>query len=1422
MTAVIGDRTGIRTGRFRPTRAGVINLWDYRDEEFVFAEGRLVLRGPNGSGKTKALEVLFPFVLDGRIEPRRLNPFAGEDRTMKSNLLYRRQQSSYGYVWMEFARPVTDEHPADTVTVGIGLQAQRHSDRVKRWCFLVDGRVGVDFSLLSGDDRPLTRKQLVEEVGADAVRDSPSEHRAAVDARLFGLGRERYEQLLSLVLTLRRPQLAKNLDPVKLSDTLSDGLRPLDDHLLVEAARSFDDMEAVQRTLDGLVAADEAARTFLTAYTTYLRTHARAAADALSRRRADVATRRDALLAALTHRREAETSRETAAQRVHDAELSAGRLRAHLDRLKSSTAYQAHEQLVDLHRLVGQLETAAGGAKDRLAKRRAATERCAADVRTAEAALRELDAELTRTAATLSADAADAGIGWSADDAAEDGFTDRVAAGVTARDDDVRAVRTATTELRRAEDSRARAETALQQARSAAEAAEAQEREAADRVDAARSEARQRLAGWADRHAATLTELAVPGLLDALATTLDQVGEPDAADPRTAFSRHTAEAAQARRDELARLRQARADIATEIAELEAERELIAAERDDAPPAWHARPAPREQRAGAPLWRLVRFADGLDEADAAGLEAALQAANLLDAWIHPDDAATTAAMTDGEADGYLVALPVAARPSGDTLATVLVPEQTDDVDPSRVAAVLESVALQETLDAAGAPAVSRGGRFAQGIQLGAFGKQAPEYVGATARARRRRARLEEIDRRIANTSARLDDTDRLISRAITVLDAIDAATTELPRVAGILDALRHHDRAAGVLRARREAVESAQSTLDQAVAEAGAADRALRRTAAERSIAPDAVDATAAAVARFDRTAAQLAGIRREASGARRTVGSERDRLTAAEAEQSEASREADVAELRHAEEAERLATLQQTVGAEADEVLAEVERAQRDIQAAETELSAAHEAKETAAGALAKAEADREASHEALRVALGEERDDAEALAPFAQSDLLALLRCPTGLRWPAQPSDWVAPERTCEAVMAGHDGDSGLPQPVIALHDAVLAATRDLTPSEASVKQSSTRLTRALDELQAQLSAAGHDYRPEWDSAEGIIVVRVADEQGFAPVGAFADRIAEARRDQEQLLTDSERRILEDALLTQLARQLHERTVDARDLIGRMNTEMRGRAMSSGLTVGVRWELADSLDEEHRGVARLLDRDADGLGPDELARMRAHFASRIKAARAAKPDRAYRELLGEVLDYRRWRSFSFFLHPPGGGEERLTRARHGQLSGGEQSVSLHLPLFAAAHTMLNSADPHCPRLLALDEAFAGVDDKGRTELFGLSAEFDFDLCMTGYDLWATYDTVTAAAHYDLSHSPAEHTVSALLMLWEGGQRAELTADLDGDLAAALGSPQTRRRARRGTGLLDDPEPEADDGLFDDGPSDDTGEPGQR
>jgi hypothetical protein len=262
--------------RFRPARAGVINVWDYVDEEWAFADGRLALRGHNGSGKTKALEVLFPFVLDGVADSRRLDPFSGENRTMKSNLLYRGQESEYGYVWMEFARPAGGG-PAntETVTLIIGMRAHRSTDGVRTSFYVTGRRLGVDFGLLSADSRPLTDRQLRACLEPDAWRKTATEYRDLVDTRLFGLGRERYAQLLDLLLALRRPLLAKDLDPGKVSDTLSSGLSPVDENLVQQAARDFENLAAVQKLFDDLTAAKAATGDFLVHYEAYLRAHVR-------------------------------------------------------------------------------------------------------------------------------------------------------------------------------------------------------------------------------------------------------------------------------------------------------------------------------------------------------------------------------------------------------------------------------------------------------------------------------------------------------------------------------------------------------------------------------------------------------------------------------------------------------------------------------------------------------------------------------------------------------------------------------------------------------------------------------------------------------------------------------------------------------------------------------------------------------------------------------------------------------------------------------------------------------------------------------------------------------------------------------------------------------------------------------------------
>ncbi|WP_019925834.1 SbcC/MukB-like Walker B domain-containing protein [Nocardia sp. BMG111209] len=1498
--------------RFVPTRAGIVNLWDYRDQEFCFADGRLVLRGPNGSGKTKGLEVLFPFVFDGRIEPRRLNPFAGEERTMKSNLLYRKQDSAYSYVWMEFARGDWDD--PEVVTVGIGMRATKSSDKVTRWYFVADGRVGVDFSLIGTDDRPLTRKQLAEQVGTDAIVDRPLDYRAAIDARMFGLGLQRYDQLINLILTLRRPQLAKNLDPRGLSQALTDGLRPLDDQLILDAARSFSDMEEVGRTLEGLVQADTATRAFVGVYRKYLAVQAKSDVDQVGARLEAVTHAGTALFAATALRERRESERTAAEARAEEADRGYEQSLADRETLQRSGAYEGKQQLDDLADAVRRLETSAAVHRDKATKARQVVEQRAGEADHARAALETAVAARNRGEDELRTAAEEAGTDWSAvpETARAEQLTVTVRSHAEERDADVRAVRQALVLVDTAETDRSRAERAAQRAADQRDTATAALAEAEAGVTLARANTAAALREWWT----TQREVFGPGadLLPALDAA--QAEGHDGPTPAEVLAEHTEPLIDAIRGRREQARTAAARAADDLAGLRAEQQRVAAENDDAPPPFAARTDDRAGRPGAPLWRLVRFADQVTADQAAGIEAALQAANLLDAWLCDDTA-----LPAHESDQFLRPLPPHLRPAGRTLADVLVVDEDvadgdnrprDDgataadrhgtngestgnvaadttgyasttgmnsgtvaahgprvsgirsVSADFVAAVLSSIALDDSAvtgpgrssigpSAESAPAggpspsadgtrtasggapptatdhgrgadsssgraqattagspkdpfdadspentsgsvdpvvIGTDGHYRQGVQLGRHTKAQAEFIGATARARRRTARLGELATAVATAAAAERQAHAEEQAATAELTRISAAAKALPRTTAVFAAQRAVAEAAGVLRERTETAAHAERDLDQAVAAHTAADKKARAVAAGRRAPrdPAALDALAAAIRHFENTGTTLLRLRgdqqREAERRREAD----DRLAESRDLAEAFAEEAEAAQSGYQEQLRKLETLRDALGAGAADIDRELELARERIDAARAEQKSARKAAADAIEGVGSAEGAYRAANDALRTALTELLADVKALAPYARPDLLSLLGAAAG-RWPATEGAWSTPEQLLYRIETGgpHAEPRVLPEEVQQLFDSLSAATTSVRAGEAVRKSTRSAVTAALQEFDAALAATGQDYRLQWDAADGLTVVQVHDEQGAAALADFAERIAGARSDQELLLTDAERRILEDALLSGLAQQIHERTGDARQLIARMGTEMKQRRMSSGNTIGVHWVLADTLSESARAVCKLLDRDTTDLSSDDLATVRAHFAAEIRAARAAHPERSYPEILATTLDYRTWRVFAFTLITADGTEDRLTVARHSALSGGEQSVSLHLPLFAAAHVMLDSADPQAPRLLALDEAFAGVDDNGRSELLGLSVDFDLDLFMTGYDLWITYDHVPACAHYDLAHSAAENTVSATLLVWDS---RDLLAEHDGsDLTTALGSPNRRRVA---------------------------------
>jgi SbcC/RAD50-like, Walker B motif len=101
--------------------------------------------------------------------------------------------------------------------------------------------------------------------------------------------------------------------------------------------------------------------------------------------------------------------------------------------------------------------------------------------------------------------------------------------------------------------------------------------------------------------------------------------------------------------------------------------------------------------------------------------------------------------------------------------------------------------------------------------------------------------------------------------------------------------------------------------------------------------------------------------------------------------------------------------------------------------------------------------------------------------------------------------------------------------------------------------------------------------------------------------------------------------------------------------------------------------------------------------------------------------------------------------------------------------LAASIPLFAAASSYYSSAaSPHAPRLVLLDEAFAGVDDRARAKCLGLLAAFDLDVVMTSEREWGCYAEVPGLAIAQLSRIDGVAAVLVTRWEWDGTARTRI------------------------------------------------------
>jgi len=1325
------------TERWQPLRLGLVDLFYYDDEQFWFHDGRLLLRGNNGTGKSKVLALTLPFLLDGSVLPRRVEPDADPKKRMEWNLLLggtHPHNERTGYAWVEFGRRDTDGSEYFT-TLGIGMKAAAGRGLVKTWYFTTTRRIG-DLRLLDATRTVLTAERLRDElVGSGQVHSTQEAYRRAVDEALFRLGEERYAALIDLLIQLRQPQLSKRPDEKALSAALTEALAPLDQAVVADVAESFRSLEeervGIADAKDTLGAAED----FLKHYRTYAKVAAR-------RRTTAVRTANSVYEWAGRDLREveaelAEASAEVAqlAGQQEVAGQRQGVLQGQEQALRASPEMREADRLDQAETAATDVETRATAAETDVGQ---ADTRARQEAEKAQAAVRR-HGEAARVAEQHETEAqrlaGEAGLVAEHPQIAVDAESARRA--LTRRREQITHVRSVARESQNAD---ARAD----QQRSALDAAEATAAGRAEDVRAAGEGVAGAAATYGDRvrdYLGELTVIAPEASPDELASAAEDwarslEGESPA---RAAVETAAATALQAlgrRRaaaeHEATRLSGLLEDVTARIAELESG-------RDPEPPGVPGRdPRAREGAAGAPLWRVTDFAEGVPDADRVGVEAALQSAGLLDAWLFPDGSV--------QAAGDVVLGPAGPAPAGASLGAVLVPAVGPDagIPETVVVDVLARIGLGE--ESGAAVWVDRAGQWGAGPARGSWAKQRAEYVGASAREAYRREVLAglrdehaALDEQVARTRESMAALDRQVAL---VLDERAGYPAQIEH-----DLVAAHERVAAAereLAQARAGVATAQETWERAASAAGQARAELAEAAASLGTGTthEELDQRWAAVGAYAEALVEL----RASAGTAAAATTAREEATerAAEAAQTLEERTGIARELRT-----KAATLRARADALRESARASVAELQARLDEITAELTAVAAGLKRVVQEQLKAAGRHGMLEEKVRD-LGQRREETAAarereivaLRTFVATGVLRVALPELAVPDPAAYDEWnltaaLSLSRTAEQQ---------------------LEATDESDDAWSRVQQ---RVSTAQTELAAQMSRHGHTA---WVEQHGdVLVARVRYLADEVDIDRLVQRLATDVADRERLLSAREREILENHLVNEVAGHLHELLLAAEGQIDRMNRELAERKTSTGMQLRVRWRGRVDGPAGLNAARDLMVRSDATWTPADRAAIGDFLQARIAEVRDADPTSGWQEHLEQALDYRQWHSFVVERWQHG-----QWRSASGPASSGEKVLAVSVPLFAAAASHYNSAGPHAPRLILLDEAFAGVDDDSRAKSLGLLATFDLDVVMTSEREWGCYPQVPGLAIAQLSRVEGVDAVGVTRWRWDGRRRERL------------------------------------------------------
>lgn len=1356
--------------RWTINRIGLINFWYYDEQEFEFSDGKLLLRGANGSGKSVTMQSFIPLLFDGNKSPERLDPFGSRARKLENYLLgedERNKDENTGYLYMEFVKPETENY----LTIGMGLRARRGRP-VEFWGFTItDGRrIGTELMLYKdiGEKIPLSKIEMRNRIGAGGeLTESQHEYMEMVNKHLFGYEDiDEYDELIKLLVHIRTPKLSKEFKPTVVYEIMNNSLQPLSDDDLRPLSEAIENMDKIRDQLEMLKESKKAADRLKNEYDKYNRfilleksKEFINASDRLDNAKKE-ATRLD------KQSREYLELHNKAEEERHKLVQLQEALEHRKQQLEEHDGFKAKQEIVRFEARIEELNSKAQSKEEAMEQKRSRerTLRMKADelIRQRDQREGQIDGLLEEMSGFADSFFFDEHR-FASDELKEDLYKPYEFKLLKVETDRYRSkianTRKALEEQQRKEQSYDAALKELEYGRKDREDARREQEKAENLFAEIKVEFIENVYSWEKNN----VHLKIPhDQMPNIARVVHAYGADATYDDIKAEARRhyiTAEKSMNRHilehEEIKK-------------SYEEKRQLKQQELEE----WRARKDPGPLRTAKveayrkmldeaeipyiPLYKAVDFRTEVDAATRGRIEEALGDMGLLDALIIPKKhISKLPSIPEDAGDRYIVPNPQFFKQELSMLLKPVVPKDEaityEDIDN-----VLKSILLEEENDNA---FINEKGKYRIGLIKGATTQiSSPRFLGIEARRLYRQQVIDALVLEIVQIKKEIEEQSGAIQEWTQKLKELEKELEGFPGREDLETSLSTLDAAVKLLLARENEVARRQEVSDRLYTELKNARDKVRESAFGLQI-PLALE---------------------DFEEAESSAGTYRDRLSELETKHSGL-----------------LATVQGILVNEEqiEEVLGDIDAIWADLRSIKCDIE--------------------EDSHKRDNLEQVLLQTDYEAIRAEVESCIQGLSEIPQKLEVAIRSSqennerhqtslenlektirDTEEYERLGEAIAESFKMEYALGYVVKYEEElTTLAAARKIA-AEFKAEDKGVRLrddyinslhsryrenAQYLVEYNLRIDTIFDMAEDGADEAISRVLAQrrrielVAKVQGrdadFYAMIAFVEQSIE---ENEKLLKESDRQLFEDILANTVGKKIRAKIYHSEQWVKKINSLMESMNTSSGLSFSLSWKkkAAESEDQlDTKELVELLQPDAVLLTEEDMGRLTSHFRSKIEQARKRMEDtgsmQSFHTIMKDILDYRKWFEFQLFYKKTGESRKELTDNAFFKFSGGEKAMAMYVPLFSSIYARFDGATrKDCPRVISLDEAFAGVDDNNIADMFRLVDELKLDFIINSQVLWGDYETVPSLSVYELIRPNNADFVTTIRYSWNGKVRS--------------------------------------------------------